>query len=86
MLEYAQKHSNRAGNPITDTTLLLFAANAMLRTDRFPRPNEIWEDLPSDNQTGAKWKTIYCKADMANKVKKAAKGGQYHFGAHGAFG
>ena len=38
-LEYAQKKSNRAGNPITDSTLLLFAANAMLRTDHFPRAN-----------------------------------------------
>ena len=50
-LEDAQKQSNRAGNPITDPTLLLFAANAMLLTDRFPRSNEIWEDLPSDDQT-----------------------------------
>ena len=58
-LEDAQKQSNRAGNPITDTTLLLFASNAMLRTDRFPRSNEIWEDLPSDKQTWARWKTIY---------------------------
>ena len=38
-LEDAQKQSNRAGNPITDPTLLLFAANAMLRTDRFPQSN-----------------------------------------------
>ena len=48
MLEDAQKQSNRAGNPITDPTLLLFASNAMLRTDQFPWANEIWEDLPSD--------------------------------------
>ena len=45
-LEDAQKQSNRAGNPITDPTLLLFTANAMLRTDRFPWANEIWEELP----------------------------------------
>ena len=57
----------------------------MLRTDQFPRANEIWEDLPSDEQTWLRWKTIYLKADMADKVKKAAKGGQDHFGAHGAF-
>ena len=28
---------------------------------------------------------IYCKSKMADKVKKAAKGGKDHFGAHGAF-
>ena len=57
----------------------------MLRTDRFPRANEIWEDLSSHERTWERWKTIYRKSDMANKVKKAAKGGQDHFGAHGAF-
>ena len=35
-LEDAQKQSTRAGNPITDPTILLFAANVMLRTDRQP--------------------------------------------------
>ena len=86
MLEDAEKQSNRAGNPITDPTLLLFAANAMLCTDRFPRANEIWEDLPSNECTWERWKKIYRKSDMADKVKKSAKGGQDHFGAHGAFG
>ena len=84
-LEDAHNQSNRAGNPITDPTLLLFAANAMLRTDRFPRANEIWEDLPGNERTWVRCKTIYRKADMADKFKKAAKGGQDHFGAHGAF-
>ena len=41
-LENAQKQSTRSGNLITDPTLLLFASNAMLRTNRFPRENEIW--------------------------------------------
>ena len=84
MLEDTQKQSNMAGNLITDPTLLLFATNTMLRTDRFPRANEIWEDLTSNNRTWARWKN-YRKADMANKVKKAAKGRQYHFVSHGAF-
>ena len=57
----------------------------MLRTDQFPRANDIWEDLPSNELTWARWETIYRKADMANKIKKAAKGGQDRFGAHGAF-
>ena len=84
-LEDAQKHSNRAGNPIKDPTLLLFAANTMLRTDRFLWANEIWEELTGADRTWSRWKKIYRKADMAEKGKKTAQGGQDHFGAHGAF-
>ena len=84
-LEDAQKHSTRAGNPVTDPTLLLFAANAMLCTNRFPRANEIWEELPGADRTWARWKAIYRKADMPKKVKKTAQGGQDHFGTNGAF-
>ena len=83
--EDAQKQSNRAGNLITDPTLLLIAANAMLRTDRFLRANEIWEDLPGVDRTWVRWKFIYRKADMADKVKKATQGGKGRFGANGAF-
>ena len=84
-LEDAQKQSTRAGNPITDPTLLLFAENAMLRTDRFPRANEIWEEFPGAYRTWARWKAIYRKANMAKNFKKTSQGGQSHFGAHGAF-
>ena len=84
-LEDAQKQSNRAGNPITDSTIFLFAANAMLRTDRFPRANEICEELPISDRNWSRWKSIYCKADMAEKVKKSAQGGQDQFGAHDLF-
>ena len=61
MLQYTQKQSNRAFNPITNPTLLLFAANAMLRTDRFPRANEIWEDLPSYDRTWARWRAFIAR-------------------------
>ena len=44
-MEDAQKQSIQAGNLITYPTLLLFATNEMLRTDRFLRANKIWEDL-----------------------------------------
>ena len=84
-LEDTQKQFTRAGNPITDPTLLLFAANAMLCTDRFPWANKIWEELPGSDRTWAIWKAIYRKADMAKKVKKTTQGRQDHFGAHGAF-
>ena len=73
-LEDTQKQTNQAGNPITDHTLFLFVANAMLRTYRFPRANEKWEELASSNRNWTKWKTIYRKADMTEKVKKTALG------------
>ena len=57
----------------------------MLRTDRFPRANEIWEDLPGADRTWVRWKSIYRKADVADKFKKSSQGGHDHFGAHGAF-
>ena len=57
----------------------------MFCTDRFLRANNIWEELPCANRTWSRWKAIYRKADMAEKVKKTAQGGQYHFGAHDAF-
>ena len=78
-LEDAQKQSNRAGNPITDPTLLLFTANAMLRIDRFPRANNIWEELPGADRTWERWKAIYRKVDMVKKFKKTAQVGQDHF-------
>ena len=84
-LEDSHKQSNRAGNPITDPTLLLFAANVMLRTNRPPRANEIWEEFTSSDRNWARWKAIYPKADMAQKVKKTTQGKQDQFGAHGAF-
>ena len=57
----------------------------MLRTERFPWANDIWEELPGADRTWAKQKAIYRKADMDKKSKKNAQGGQDHFGAHGAF-
>ena len=51
-LEGAQKCSKRAGNPITEDILLLIATNAMLSKERFPRADEIWEDLPKKEKNG----------------------------------
>ena len=73
------------GNPITDPTLLFFAANAMLRANRFPRVNEKWEDLASADRNCIKWKTIYRKAYMAERVKNTTQGGQDQFGGPGVF-
>ena len=66
-------------------TLLLFAEIVMLRTDRFPGANKIGEELTGADRTWARWKEIYRKDDMAKKVKNTAQGGQYYFGAQGAF-
>ena len=41
-LEDAQKRSKRAGNPITEDTLLLIATNTMISAERFPLADEIW--------------------------------------------
>ena len=84
-LEDAQKQSNRSGKPITDPTLILFAANAMFHTDRFPWVNEIWEELPRSDSNWARWKYIYRKSDMAEKVKKTTQGGEDQFEGHCAF-
>ena len=84
-LEDAHKQSTRAGNLITEPTLLLFVENSMLRTNLFPRANEIWEELTGANRTWAIWKAIYRKADMAKKIKKSAQGGLDHFGENCAF-
>ena len=57
----------------------------MLRTDCFPRANEIWEEFPSSDRTWSRWKAVYRKADMAEKVKKTAQVVQDHIGENGAF-
>ena len=57
-LEDSPKQSNRVGNPIMDPTLLLFADNTMLRTDRFTQANEIWEEFPSSDRNWDRWKAI----------------------------
>ena len=44
MLEDAQRQAGRAGQTITDETLLLFASTAMLTSERFPRANDDWKD------------------------------------------
>ena len=84
-LEDSQKHSTRAGNMITYPTLLLFGANAIFRTDRFPRANEIWEELTVSYRNWSRWKAIYRKADMTEKFNKNAQGRQDQFLEHGAF-
>ena len=56
MLEDAQKQAGRAGQTITNKTLLLFALTAMLITERFPRTNDEREDRAESDKTWADWK------------------------------
>ena len=84
-LEDTHKRSKRAGKPITEDTILLIATNAMLSTERYPRVDNSWEDLPKKDFFWPDWKNLYKSADRKAKVKKQAMGGQDQFGAaHGA--
>ena len=49
-LEDAQKLSKKAGNPITEYTLLFNTKNSMLSTEPSPWADERWEDLPKNDK------------------------------------
>ena len=61
MLEDAQRQAGRAGQTITDDTLLLFVSTAMLTSERFPRANFYWEDCAKREKTWATWKALACQ-------------------------
>ena len=42
MLKDAQRQAGRAGQIISDETLLLFASTEMLTSERFPRTKDDW--------------------------------------------
>lgn len=84
LLEDAQKRSKRAGNPVTDATLVVIATNAMLTTEQFPRTNEDWEELDVADRTWLKWKDLYRAAEKKSKIKKKAAGGKDQFGSANA--
>ena len=82
-LEATQKKSKRGtgNNPITDTTLLPIATNAMLKTGAHPRTTDKWEDLNTSTQTWDAWKTSYKTADIKERFRRFASGEN---AAHGA--
>ena len=51
-LEDSQNQSNRAGNPITNTTLLLIATNTILYTERLPRAEKSGRTSASKRRIG----------------------------------
>ena len=84
-LEYTQKQSKRAANPIMADTLILIASNTILFSERYPRSEEICEDLTKSKKDWSAWKNMCKASDQNPKVKKQAVVGHYQFGAaHGA--
>jgi len=76
-MEKAQEQSDRAENKISNAMMVNIATKAMLSTERFPKTNDDWEDLPKAERTWARWKTMYRKADNKDKVKKKARDAQF---------
>ena len=62
-MEKAQEQSERADNKISDAMMLNIGNKAMLLTERFPKANDDWEDLPKKERAWAKWKTMYHNTD-----------------------
>uniref|UniRef100_A0A7S4JRA9 Uncharacterized protein n=1 Tax=Odontella aurita TaxID=265563 RepID=A0A7S4JRA9_9STRA len=83
-LEDSQKRSARAGQPITEITLVMIASNAMLTTGQFPRANDDWEELRALERTWAKWKALSRDVDKKVKIKLKAAGGSDQPGAANA--
>ena len=69
-MKRAQEQSKCADNEIKNVMLVNMATKAMLATERFPKANDDWEDLPKNSCTWAKWKEIYRAADLREKVKR----------------
>ena len=84
MLEDAQREAGRAGRIISDETLLLFSSTAMLKSERFPRTNDDWEDRVERYKTWEQWKTAYKRAHAQARVKAQANDGSAKFGAANA--
>ena len=63
-LENAQNKSNRAGNIITASTLLLIANNTMISTEHFLCADKSLEGLSKDKKDWDTWKNLYKAADQ----------------------
>ena len=67
-------------NKIADSTLLLIASTSVLKSQRYPRANERWEDLTKDAHTWETWKVLYKYSHDKARINKSATTG-YQFGA-----
>ena len=79
-LQDAQLQAKRAKMPIEDTTLVMIATKAMLSTGRFPKADDLWEDLDRADRTWTKWKELYERADRKAIIKRMAAGDVEQFG------
>ena len=57
---------------IDDATLVMYATRAMISTERYPKANDLWEDLNRVDRTWKEWKAIYIKADRKAISKRIA--------------
>ena len=76
-MKKAQKQSQRAENKIEDANAANIVTKAMLSTERFPKANGDWDDLPKKERTWAKWKTMCRDADNQTTAKKKVRSAQF---------
>ena len=81
ILEDAQRQADRAERTIADETLLLFASNNMLTSERFPCANDDWEERAERDNTWSQWKSACKRAHSKARVKAQANDGSVKFGA-----
>ena len=55
-LEKAQKQAEIAEMPIAEATLVMMATKDMLETERYPKADDVWEDLSKKERKWLKWK------------------------------
>ena len=87
-LEDAQKMTALwdKSNEIADGTLLLIASMSILKSQRFPRAKEKWENLTKDAQKWEAWKVLYKDAHAKDRINKSATTGDQFGAAHEASG
>ena len=71
-LEDAQQQAKHVKMLIDDATLVMNATRAMLSTERYPKANDLWEDLDRVDRIWKEWKVTYTKADRKAIVKRMA--------------
>ena len=58
----------------------MYATRAMLYTERYPKANDLWEDLDRIDRTGKEWKVTYTKEDCKAIVNRMAADNLEEFG------
>ena len=66
--------------PITNETLAIYATKAMHSPGRYPKTDDLFEDLDKAERMWDKWKELYTKADRKAVVKRIAARNLEQFG------